>query len=615
MRFAEVDALHQVAGTWSGERELVEHPALEAFSYLAGKFCAALGESAEEGYWAPVVRMLKRARWDAATTPLPLGASATGLSDAAREAVPRLKQCRLVAPELAAAAEDLADRLSELAASRDDPLGGAVRALLAGDGSGAESAGTREPDHSRSGSEPTGSISNPAAEDQLATIREQLEVRRMPGQHRADILAALEAGITTGRASELIKKLLVLPMKEPSVSTVVDQWMLATEAPQFPDQGTSAVLLRNGRCSREVERAVSWARRPVSVLTPAEFISSEPLDLAVAVGPSAWFPASVVRASRARRLVFVYPSWIRDVEPQESLLAGSAQRTGRSHISRPPARISRAFDEALPTTSAEEWVPTADWRAISAAGRRRAGDDVGSEQVDAWLFALASGDGVYLEASEGSRAYIAEIEEDDVSIHQELTSRIGPGDFVVLRTEGEGDYVRPMADAILGKNAGALRGMQAGWKRELAAKLAELGIAGLRRALQSAGSVRATDQNIRQWLRPESIRPRDPADFSAIAAVIGARDRFRELWDAMGAIDSAHRRAGFQVRALLVEEIRSGDKSALTAQGWADFDAEGIEGEGALRVARVDGRAPEALRVPRTRTRHPFPIGRDLWLG
>src|SRR5207253_2510301 len=119
---------------------------------------------------------------------------------------------------------------------------------------------------------------------------------------------------------------------------------------------------------------------------------------------------------------------------------------------------------------------------ISAVGRRRAGEDPGSDPVRAWLFALASGDGVYLEAGEGSRAYVVELDED-VSIRQELTSQIEVGDFIVLRTEGEGDYIRPIADSILGKNAKTLRDMQGDWKRELADKLKALGAPGLRRAL------------------------------------------------------------------------------------------------------------------------------------
>lgn len=521
MSLADVDALHAVAGEWTGERQLVEHADLEAFSQLTGRLCVALGESAEEGFWGPVVRMLKRARWDAATTPLPLSSSATGLAEAARDAVPRLMKCRGVAPELAAAAEDLADRLNALAVNDDDPIGDAVRGALSS--------------------------------------------------------------------------------------------RLATASDNEADKTMNAVLIRIGRYFAEVQAAFSGVSSRMSVLTPSEFIAASPLDLVAVVGPSAWFPASVVRAPRARRMVFVYPSWIQDPEPQIELLARGSRRSAKSRISRAPERGVASFDGALPVTPAEEWIPKADWQAISAAGGRRPGDDAASDPVDAWLFALASGEGVFLEASEGSRAYVIELE-DDLSIHQESTSQIDKGDFVVLRTGGEGDYIRAIADSILGNKWHALREMQADWKQGLARAIADVGSHGLREALEAAGAVRATDNNIRAWLRPDSIRTRDPADFLAITTVIGAQDRFRELWDGMGAIDSAHRRAGMQVRALLIREILRSDRSLLVSQGWADFDVEEIEGEGTLRVARVDARAPEPQRIPRTRTRRPFPIGRDLWL-
>jgi hypothetical protein len=561
MTFAEIEALHVVAGDWAGERRLVEHPELEAFSQLTGKFCGALGESAEEGFWGPVVRMLKRARWDAATTPLPLSSPATGLADAAREAVPRLERCKHVAPELAAAAEDLAQRLTALAACNDDPLGDAMREAL----------GAR-----------LSPVGIPSAGERLQAA------------------SPLGGAAPTGNAEGGVGQ-----------NTTVDTDGSDEAVPAAPP--AVAVLLRNGRYLSEVEPVVAALGVDVSVITSAELMTSAPLDVVAAIGPAAWFPAPVVRAPRAAQMIFIYPAWIRDAEPQSRLLAGSGAGDTRSRISRAPARATAPFDDALPLTPAEDWVPSADWKAISAAGRRRIGEDSGSDPVQAWLFALASGDGVYLEAGEGSRAYIVELDED-VSIRQELTSQIEIGDFVVLRTEGEGDYIRPIADSILGRNAQALREMQAGWKREFAEKMNELGSRGLRRALDNAGAVRATDNNIRQWLRPDTIRPRDPADFSAITAVIGARERFRELWDGMGAIDSAHRRAGFQVRALLVEELVGGDRSLLISQGWADFDVEEIEGEGALRVARVEGRAPDTQLIPRTRTRRPFTIGRDLWL-
>lgn len=548
MRFAEAAALHEVALDWHGERQLVEHADLEAYSLLVGKFCSALGDAAEDSYWSPVVRLLKRARWEAATTPLPLSSPGLGLSHAEDGAVSRLRQCREIAPELASAAEDLADRIVDLTARPDDPLGDTIRDLLSA--RAAERAATVP-------------VSSPAIED--------------PNGQALDA-GAQEATLERGRRV--------------------------------------ALLLKSGRHGAEVRAAMSApGAPPVGILTPAQLATSRPLDLVVAIGPTAWFPQHAIWASRAHKLVFIYPAWVQDSEPQSMLLAGSGSRWKSDRIARPAARLSRPFDPQLPLAPASEWEPAPDWRAISAAGQQREAAEGGGEPVDAYVFALASDQGVFLDAEEGSRAYVAEIEDSEVSIHQELTARIGRGDFLVLRTEGEGDYVRAIADSILRQNAGPLRALQAAWKRDLAAKVSELGVRGLRDALEKAGAVRATDNNIRQWLRPDSIRTRDPADFSAIAAVIGQRDRFRELWDAMGQIDSAHRRAGFQVRALLVDEIRRGDHSPLAGRGWADFDVKEIQGEGALRVVRVEGRAPEPQKVARTRTRTLFTMGRDLWLG
>ena len=59
----------------------------------------------------------------------------------------------------------------------------------------------------------------------------------------------------------------------------------------------------------------------------------------------------------------------------------------------------------------------------------------------------------------------------------------------------------------------------------------------------------------------------------------------------MSTIFAAHLQAGNEVRKLLVEEIRKADSAALLQRGWSDYDVESIEGEGALRVARIAGRA------------------------
>jgi hypothetical protein len=95
--------------------------------------------------------------------------------------------------------------------------------------------------------------------------------------------------------------------------------------------------------------------------------------------------------------------------------------------------------------------------------------------------------------------------------------------------------------------------------------------------------------------------------------VIGEYERFDEIWRSMEEIDGAHRRAGHWVRLQLENEIRKADRNGLAMTGWQDFDVAEIEGEGALRVARIEGRSPSLEQVSRNRTRRLFELDRDLW--
>jgi hypothetical protein len=97
--------------------------------------------------------------------------------------------------------------------------------------------------------------------------------------------------------------------------------------------------------------------------------------------------------------------------------------------------------------------------------------------------------------------------------------------------------------------------------------------------------------------------------------VLGLNAEAQNIWGHMALIDKAHLKAGQRVRTLLEREILAADTRELEGKGWMDYDVAEIEGEGALRVARVEDRAPETVRVPARATRHPSPIERDLWQG
>jgi len=190
-----------------------------------------------------------------------------------------------------------------------------------------------------------------------------------------------------------------------------------------------------------------------------------------------------------------------------------------------------------------------------------------------------------------------------------------PGTYLVTREGGEGDYMPAIADWLLGRQAAALRAAQRQWKSLLQELVDRLGLRDVVRLLEDAGSPRATEVNARRLASDGSIRTQNYHDFHAIMSVIGLEAEAEDLWNQMALIDQAHLRAGQRVRALLEREILRADTHELERRGWMDYDVAEIEGEGALRVARVEARAPETVQVSGRTTRQPFPVERDLWQG
>lgn len=263
----------------------------------------------------------------------------------------------------------------------------------------------------------------------------------------------------------------------------------------------------------------------------------------------------------------------------------------------------------------KELVPVTDWSAIvSSTGAAAEHGGEREQTVDAYLLMLASDQAIYLEAEEGSRAYVVEIAEGK-ELHQVSTRSIQSGSYLVTRVGGEGDYIPDIADALLGDEAPRLRAEQLRWTGDLQTLITEIGLAAVCDRLKDAGSGRASPSNARRWASDSSIRTASFADFLAIMQVIGLEPEAESLWRDMDLIDQAHLRAGQRVRALLNREIRQGDTNELERRGWQDYDIAEIEGEGALRVARVEARAEDPVRIGPQKARRLIAVERDLWQG
>jgi hypothetical protein len=535
----EIMDVYAVAGEASATRVCVEDAQVRAFSHSVSRLLRQLGDDAVDEYWAPVVRRLRRVRWELATTPLPHNHAALRMSESSAFVERSLRACDRIYPAHAASARSICEQLEALATTASDPLGGAIIELL---------------------------------------------------RH-----AATEHG-------------------DDAHPTMLERRLAAVAAPPSrPFETTTVVVLRHARYATAVEDGLAAAGFPVSVLTASQLAQPNVYGRAVVVGASVWYPAFVLAAPRALRIDVVQYGWIRDDVPEISILAGSEQRVAPLPSLQPLADTETGGGH--PEADPSDLLPPTDWSAISAKSAPR---DLGltgrAEQVQAYLLLLASDEAVYLEAEEGSRAYVVALGAEK-ELRQVPTRSIEPGTYLVTREGGEGDYIPAIADSLLGRQAPDLRAAQRRWTSLLQEVVHIIGLRDVVRCLKDEGSVRATEMNARRWASDASIRTQDFQDFDAIMRVIGLEAESEDLWNQMALIDQAHLRAGQRVRALLEREILKADTRELERRGWMDYDVAEIEGEGALRVARVAARAPDTVLVPAKATRQPFPVERDLWQG
>lgn len=368
-----------------------------------------------------------------------------------------------------------------------------------------------------------------------------------------------------------------------------------------------ALLLRDVRYADEVATHLSQVGVRLDVLVPGQLTRASTYDRMIAVGSSAWFPNHVFSAPLANRIDLVQFAWIRDQALETGILPATSGAAA-------PRRLLDAHDSrSRQAVEAGELVPVTNWAMIATrTGARSSPSDSRADTVDAYLLLLASGDAVYLEAEQGSRAYVLDVSSGS-ELHQIPTSSIQPGAYLVTRVGGEGDYIPAIANALLGADAARLRASQRRWKERLRSLIAAVGLRGVAIQVRSAGAPRANEPNIRRWAAADSIRTNDFADFNGLMKTLGLGDEAQQLWQDMDLIDQAHLRAGQRARALLNREIAKSDSAELERRGWRDFDVAEIEGEGALRVARVIARAPATVLVPARETRELRAVERDLW--
>ncbi len=158
--------------------------------------------------------------------------------------------------------------------------------------------------------------------------------------------------------------------------------------------------------------------------------------------------------------------------------------------------------------------------------------------------------------------------------------KIIPGDYVLLRTKHDKDYLNDMVDYLLGENKEDYKNSLANWKLDLKNKSYEFGIDYVEKKLIDLGSKIANKPNIINWYSDYSYGPISEEEFLFITKLIGFSEReFIRNWNIIKQLRTASITAGKEIIKQLKYQIKikNLDYSKLLEE--YKFNFEGLEYE------------------------------------
>lgn len=358
----------------------------------------------------------------------------------------------------------------------------------------------------------------------------------------------------------------------------------------------------------------------VRIAVPYQMRSPRCYENLILIGSPSWFVSQgqeyVLSAPRARNLHLVNYKWISDRWSSEPVFIRST-RSATLEVNRQnkaaPESLSSGASDYLETES----LPEVDWTIIPTRIPHYKSIETDDEIVEANLYLLA-GDATVLLNATNARVHVLDPEnpdqdgKDNATITWFPVSELKPGMFILLRSSGGGDYVVPLANRILGKDAPLLRERQRTWKSMLRKFSKSQGIERIVVELKRRGSTRANETNVRNWMSNVTIRPHDDKDFRAILRLVGLEGEIETYQKTAEAIYRAHRQAGYEIRELLLHEARKVEPEDLHKYGKIDFELPDADG-GSLTAYRIEDISPEVFSVPESRLGQTFHLGSSLW--
>ena len=324
------------------------------------------------------------------------------------------------------------------------------------------------------------------------------------------------------------------------------------------------------------------------------------------IGAPKWFPEYVFSSPRSKELHIIKHKWISGNWKPEVTFVSLYRSHGSKYQTIEIKDEGTDFIEDNP----EELIPRIDIQnildnALKQSVKLMESDD---DVVVAKLFLLENDWAVFLDADDNSAVDIIDLDEEiKKRVRRAHVREIHPGMFILLRTEGGGDYIVPVADRIMGKFKEKARSDQKKWKTLLRDYVKREGASKTMRELRILGSNRATYLNLANWMSLRGIKTESYDDFLAIMKLIGLEKDAKKYWDTMGEIRTAHTRAGFSIRSMLLDLVNKSDLNTLKCYGKMDFEL-AEQGAGTLSAFRVIDVAKETVEVIHWKIGEPFRI-------
>lgn len=326
-------------------------------------------------------------------------------------------------------------------------------------------------------------------------------------------------------------------------------------------------------------------------------------DRLLCVGRSGWFNEFIFRTPRSTETRVIRYSWLPDSDCRKTpnFHGWKDLRTKLEKFNKLSERKETVLSIGSTPVRNRNWelsdddlIPRFDLAVIAErfqSAQSNSDQTTFREDVQARLIELEGGRGTFVESDSSGVLAITLDENNNGRVERIPINSISPGIFLLLRGDSDSDdeHIIPIADVILGRRADQLRRFQRGWKAKLKDLVKSDGIKGTVEKLKKAGSKKANEINVRNWLWHRSIRTDEPEDFFAIMRVIEMGDMEKTCWEYASQIDSAHRRAGRKIRQELLRQIRETDMNDLEQLGEMRFELEGIGGRPmfAVRIVRV----------------------------